>query len=259
MRNHYVYYSFEEWGRGYIGSRSCDCLPEEDTDYFGSFTDLEFKPPQKIILRSDYETRREANKDEVALHEIFDVAKNPHFANKAKQTSTGFDTTGLKHWYNPETSKEVMAAEWPGPGFMEGLKPRSEEYRRAISKRLKGKPPSGKKLQQLAQARSQIDYDSMRSDMVKRGRLLGERNKGRTSITNGTITKMIPSGEEVPEGWFEGDAGGKRKGALKASFTLWEDPGHPEIGKHNAGNLVRRQKSLGLPHSKENRRKVNGD
>jgi hypothetical protein len=142
---------------------------------------------------------------------------------------------------------------------MEGLKPRSEEYRRAISKRLKGKPPSGKKLQQLAQARSQIDYDSMRSDMVKRGRLLGERNKGRTSITNGTITKMIPSGEEVPEGWFEGDAGGKRKGALKASFTLWEDPGHPEIGKHNAGNLVRRQKSLGLPHSKENRRKVNGD
>jgi hypothetical protein len=36
---HYVYYSYEEYGRGYIGSRSCSCLPQEDRNYFGSFTD----------------------------------------------------------------------------------------------------------------------------------------------------------------------------------------------------------------------------
>ena len=31
---HYVYYSYEEYGRGYIGSRTCRCLPEEDINYF---------------------------------------------------------------------------------------------------------------------------------------------------------------------------------------------------------------------------------
>lgn len=46
------------------------------------------------------------------------------------------------------------------------------------------------------------------------------------------------------------------KGGKIASSTMWEDPDHPEIGKHNAGNLVQKQKSLGLPHGKENRRKV---
>ena len=34
--NHYTYYSFEQWGRGYIGRRSCKCSPEED-NYFGSY------------------------------------------------------------------------------------------------------------------------------------------------------------------------------------------------------------------------------
>jgi hypothetical protein len=34
---YYTYYSYEEYGRGYFGSRSCKCLPEEDTKYFGSF------------------------------------------------------------------------------------------------------------------------------------------------------------------------------------------------------------------------------
>ena len=58
MENHYTYYSYEEWGRGYFGSRSCDCLPEEDINYFGSFKDKNFKPTQKIILKDDYETRK---------------------------------------------------------------------------------------------------------------------------------------------------------------------------------------------------------
>ena len=35
--------------------------------------------------------------------------------------------------------------------------------------------------------------------------------------------------------------------------TFWEDPDHPELGKHRAGHLVRKQKKLGYPHGKENR------
>ena len=87
---YYTYYSYEEWGRGYIGSRGCYCLPEEDINYFGSFRDKTFKPTQKIILKSDYATREGAYADEIILHDFYDVANNPHFANKSKLNSTKF-------------------------------------------------------------------------------------------------------------------------------------------------------------------------
>lgn len=89
--HHYTYYSYEEWGRGYIGSRSCKCLPEDDVQYFGSFKDKTFNPTYKIILRSDYKTREECLADEVLLHEFYHVHLNSHFANLAKQTTTKFD------------------------------------------------------------------------------------------------------------------------------------------------------------------------
>jgi len=87
---HYVYYSYEEYGNGYIGSRTCKCLPEEDVKYFGSYTDKNFKPTQKIILKSDYATREDAYADEIILQEYYKVVENPHFTNKAYQTSTKF-------------------------------------------------------------------------------------------------------------------------------------------------------------------------
>lgn len=112
---HYVYYSYEEWGRGYIGSRTCKCLPEEDIRYFGSFTDKNFKPAFKIILKDDYKTRKEAYEDEIILHQYYRIAENPHFANKAYQTSTSF------------SRKDV-----PSKGF-------TEETRKKISESRKGK------------------------------------------------------------------------------------------------------------------------
>ena len=87
---YYTYYSYEEWGRGYFGSRGCKCLPEEDVKYFGSFKDKTFNPTQKIILKSDYTTREEALTDEIILQEYYKVVENPHFANRAYQTSTKF-------------------------------------------------------------------------------------------------------------------------------------------------------------------------
>jgi hypothetical protein len=87
---YYTYYSYEEYGRGYIGVRKCNCLPEEDITYFGSYTDKTFLPTKKIILDSDYATRKEAYEDEVRLHNFYEVDVNPHFANRAKQTATKF-------------------------------------------------------------------------------------------------------------------------------------------------------------------------
>jgi len=85
---YYVYYSYEPWGRGYIGRRGCKCLPTKDI-YFGTFTDKTFAPTEKIIL-SVYNTLEETSEAEVYLHEFYQVHKNPHFANKAKQTSKKF-------------------------------------------------------------------------------------------------------------------------------------------------------------------------
>ncbi len=89
MKHFYVYYSYEEYGRGYIGKRECKCLPEEDVSYFGSFKDKTFKPTQKIILET-FESVEEALGAECILHYFYEVDKNPHFANKAKQSSSGF-------------------------------------------------------------------------------------------------------------------------------------------------------------------------
>jgi hypothetical protein len=90
MTYYYTYYSYEEWGRGYIGSRpsGCECDPQDDP-YMGSFRDLSFHPTRKIIL-GVYSSAEECLQAEIDLHNFFQVDVNPHFANKAKQTSTGF-------------------------------------------------------------------------------------------------------------------------------------------------------------------------
>ena len=64
------------------------CAPEDDP-YLGSFKDKTFKPTQKIIL-GVYGTPEECINAEVNLHAFFEVDINPHFANLARQTSTGF-------------------------------------------------------------------------------------------------------------------------------------------------------------------------
>jgi hypothetical protein len=106
MKHFYVYYSYEEWGRGYIGRRECNCHPEEDSRYFGSFKDKSFNPTQKIIL-AVFKSKEEMCQSEVDLHLYFEVDKNHHFANKAKQTSKNFsfDFTGVKR--PPKTREQI--------------------------------------------------------------------------------------------------------------------------------------------------------
>lgn len=101
---YYVYYSYEEFGRGYIGKRECKCLPEEDIKYFGSFKDKTFKPTQKIILET-YDNLEEVLQAEVILHNFYQVDKNPHFANKARQTSKKF------YYYIQKDSRPIFTPE----------------------------------------------------------------------------------------------------------------------------------------------------
>ena len=133
---YYTYYSYEEWGRGYFGSRGCKCLPEEDVRYFGSFNDKTFRPTQKIILKDDYLTREEAYADEIILHDYYDVANNPHFANRAKATSTRFFYTFSKEEQIKNASKGGMKLKEIGMGI-HALTPeqRSENSKKAASQK----------------------------------------------------------------------------------------------------------------------------
>jgi len=125
MKYHYVYYSYENWGRGYIGSRTSEVAPEKDVDYLGSYYDKSFNPTNKIILEV-FEDRRQALEAEIKLHAFYQVDKNQHFANKARQTTTRFICCG----------------------------PRSEEFKQNLSKRIKGRKLSPEHVQKVSAARS---------------------------------------------------------------------------------------------------------
>jgi hypothetical protein len=83
--HHFVYNSYEEWGRNYIGVHSTENL---DDGYLGSYVDPTFTPVGKDILEF-FETRDEACEAEMKLHRFFDVANNPAFANQANAHPTG--------------------------------------------------------------------------------------------------------------------------------------------------------------------------
>ena len=133
---HYIYYSYEEYGRGYFGSRTCKCLPEEDIKYFGSFKDKTFKPTHKIILKDDYSTREEAYIDEIILHQYYKVVENPHFANRSYQTSTGWTTLGL--FPSDETRKKLSEARKGRNAWNKGI-PVSNKTKEKIRQKHKGR------------------------------------------------------------------------------------------------------------------------
>lgn len=95
-KNRYVYMLIslvEE--KFYIGARSCTCLIEDDC-YMGSskIMSVDDKNNCDKIVLAEFATRKEAIAYEIELHNRFDVSNNSLFWNAAKQTSTGFDTTG---------------------------------------------------------------------------------------------------------------------------------------------------------------------
>jgi group I intron endonuclease len=140
--NHYIYYSYEKNGRGYIGSRSCICDPKDD-NYFGSFKDKTFAPTKKIIL-AICQSKKERYELEYFYQKIHNVVENPHFANRAFQTTSGFSRLGL---FNSEESRKKMSL--ARRGRQSGMlgKKHTEETKKRISKSLKGRscPSRGRK------------------------------------------------------------------------------------------------------------------
>lgn len=94
--HHYTYKIHYSTGKYYIGVRTSKCKPEDDTKYLGS---SKYTPNDLVIKKeilAEFSTRAEAIAHEVELHKFYDIAKNPNFYNRAKQTSKKFDVTGIK-------------------------------------------------------------------------------------------------------------------------------------------------------------------
>jgi hypothetical protein len=177
---HYVYYSYEEYGRGYFGSRTCKCLPEEDIKYFGSFKDKTFKPTQKIILKT-YAIREEAYADEIILQEHYKVVENPHFANRAYQTSVGFSRKGTVPWNkgvprDPEIIRKMNDARKNKPPHNKGKK-MSLEQRKKLSLSCVGRKMSEEAREKISKA--------------TKGRKLTDEHKRKIAEANGGIPKTM--------------------------------------------------------------------
>jgi len=146
VMNHYVYYSYEDWGRGYIGIRQCECNICED-DYFGSYYDKTFNPTNKIILM-ECNTREEALAAEVILHNFYDVKNNPHFVNQANQTSSKFDYDNTGMPMSEETRKKISEAK---KGHLKDKKQSPEQIAKRMESRRNGggwNKETGKKISQ---------------------------------------------------------------------------------------------------------------
>ena len=102
---HYTYQIVElSTNKKYIGVRSSDIEPRLDIGhvYFSSSSDIKFIKRQKefpndyeYIVLSIHESREDANKDEMYLHEKYDVASSINFYNKANSSSINFNRVGL--------------------------------------------------------------------------------------------------------------------------------------------------------------------
>jgi len=146
VMNHYIYYSYEDWGRGYIGVRQCECNVYED-EYLGSYYDKTFNPKNKIILMK-CNTREEALEAEVILHKFYDVKNNPHFVNQANQTSSKFDYDNTGIPMSEETRKKISEAK---KGHLKGTKQSPEQIAKRMQSRKNGggwNKETGKKVSQ---------------------------------------------------------------------------------------------------------------
>jgi hypothetical protein len=147
---HYVYVTKGKCGRQYIGVRSCECDPANDP-YMGSHKDPEYFPTEKWIW-SEFDTREEAANTEASLHEVFDVAASPHFANRCKALPNGFSMLGLSWGTHSKETRELLSEKKRGEKNHRYGKPSSQKQKEAVSRARKGVKASEETRQKMRKA-----------------------------------------------------------------------------------------------------------
>jgi hypothetical protein len=165
---HTVYNSYEAKlnGRDYIGKHSTG---DPYDDYRGSFSDDGFDPDVKIVMAYS-KTAEGALWFEINFHNVFNVARDPQFANRAIQTATKFDRTGVSNTLEQnqkisEALKGLMVGE-KNPRYG---KPRSEETKQKIRDKKVGVPRSNEVRQKISKSHMGIQTggDNPRSKKVQ--------------------------------------------------------------------------------------------
>jgi hypothetical protein len=113
--NHYTYcIVFPAIPRLYIGVRSYNGPPTQD-DYRSSSKKVKALIKEgfqyTISIIATHATRAEAEAEEIALHDIFDVARNPYFLNGAKARHGGFTRAGVPSDQKGRTYEELFGIE----------------------------------------------------------------------------------------------------------------------------------------------------
>lgn len=175
---HYTYIITYTDNKQYIGVRTSKCLPEDDISYIGSskHTPNELFKSKQIL--NVFKTRKEAVENEIKLHNQYSVSTSQNFYNKAKQTSTRFDTTGIKL---SDEHKELLSKK---------LKNRiiNEEHKQKISKSLTGRKRTDEEIKN-------IKIGIAKSIPNRKPRVVSDEEKQRKSEK----LKGIPTGRKGEE------------------------------------------------------------
>lgn len=231
--NHYTYKITYNTGKYYIGVRSCKCKPEEDTKYLGS---SKHTPNDKVILKeilAVFTTRKEAVLSEIELHNKFEVSTNEMFYNKAKQTSVGFDTSGIT------LTKEHLEK------ISNGLKGRtfSDIHRARISKSLTGRVRTEKERLNISKARTGLKVGPM-----------SEETKLKISLANKGTEPWI-KGKDFDNDYIMDKYSSRVKHKEKYNWINVETNEEKYATCQEMGLLIGKKKSRFFIKLKENKRK----
>jgi hypothetical protein len=250
---HYTYYSYEEFGRGYIGKRSCKCSPEEDVKYFGSYRDKTFKPTQKIILET-YDTAEEAIADEILLQYFFKVVPNPHFVNKAYQTSNKFSYVMTSEEASKNGKKGGSKCKEFGLGIYSITKEERLEYSRRGG--IKQGKITGILNKELNRGFFGMSDEDLKESKIKGAKKVGkdnkELNRGIFGLSKEEAIKNSKKGGNRNKELGLGICGMTKdqliQNGKKTSSQKWQCTETGFIT--NAGNLTHYQKARGIDTSK---------
>lgn len=172
MKNHihnfvYVIENLET-GRKYIGSKTSD-KPISNTSGFGIkyFSSMcgnlgdEFRNDQKsnpekfkYTILEDYNNYYDMMKEEVRLHALYDVDRNPMFYNRAKQTSHKFSYRGGT--VMSEERRKKQSERFSGEGNPMYGKKASEETRKKMSIAHKGSKRSEETKRKMSESHRRV-------------------------------------------------------------------------------------------------------